>query len=50
MKQIENDLEKHENLDESVWPKIWLCLTARSLVGKEKRGEKKGTPRPLFSC
>ena len=41
VKQIENDLEKFENLDDSVWPSIWLCPTARSLVGKEKRGEKK---------
>ena len=37
-KQIENDLEKFDHLDESVWPSIWLCPTARSLVGKEKRG------------
>ena len=37
VKQIENDLEKFEDLDEDVWPKIWLCPTARSLVGKEKR-------------
>lgn len=36
VKAIENDLEKFENLDESVWPSIWLCPTARSLVGKEK--------------
>lgn len=43
VKQIENDLEKFDDLDESVWPKIWLCPTARSLVGKEKRGEKKGS-------
>ena len=41
VKQIENDLEKFDDLNESVWPKIWLCPTARSLVGKEKRGEKK---------
>jgi hypothetical protein len=41
VKQIENDLEKFDDLDESVWPKIWLCPTARSLVGKEKRGGKK---------
>jgi hypothetical protein len=37
VKQIENDLEKYENVPESVWPKIWLCSTARSLVGKEKQ-------------
>lgn len=36
VKQIENDLEKFENLPETVWPSIWLCPTARSLVGKEK--------------
>ncbi|SMQ47918.1 unnamed protein product [Zymoseptoria tritici ST99CH_3D7] len=36
VKQIENDLEKFEDVDGSVWPKIWLCATARSLVGKEK--------------
>ena len=41
VKQIEHDLEKHDDLDDSVWPKIWLCPTARSLVGKEKRGAKK---------
>ena len=40
VKQIENDLEKSDDLNDSVWPKIWLCPTARSLVGKEKRGEK----------
>ncbi|KAF2723661.1 hypothetical protein K431DRAFT_282757 [Polychaeton citri CBS 116435] len=39
-KQIENGLEKFEDLDESVWPSIWLCPTARSLVGKETRHEK----------
>ena len=43
LKQIENDLEKFDDLDESAWPKIWLCPTARSLVGKEKRGGKKST-------
>ena len=41
LKQIENELEKYEDLDQRVWPKIWLCPTARSLVGKEKRGDKK---------
>lgn len=41
VKQLESDLEKNENLDESIWPSIWLCPTARSLVGKEKRGMKK---------
>ncbi|KAK4505111.1 hypothetical protein PRZ48_003074 [Zasmidium cellare] len=41
VKQLEADLEKYEDLDESVWPSIWLCPTARSLVGKEKRGVKK---------
>lgn len=41
VKQIENDLEKREDLDASVFPHMWLCPTARSLVGKEKRGTKK---------
>ena len=41
VKRIEDDLEKFDNLDDSVWPKIWLCPTARSLVGKEKRNAKK---------
>lgn len=41
VKQLEHDLGKYEDLDESVWPSIWLCPTARSLVGKEKRGAKK---------
>ena len=40
VKQIENDLEKFDSLKDSVWPSIWLCPTARSLVGKEKRGER----------
>ncbi|GAB7357935.1 hypothetical protein MBLNU230_g0102t1 [Neophaeotheca triangularis] len=43
VKQIETFLETFDDLDESAWPSIWLCPTARSLVGKEKRGEKKGT-------
>jgi hypothetical protein len=51
VKYIEGDLEKFEDLDESVWPSIWLCPTARSLVGKEKekRSAKKQDweqPRP----
>lgn len=50
VKQIENDLETFDDLDESVWPRIWLCPTARSLVGKEKekRNARKGDwePRP----
>jgi hypothetical protein len=37
VKQIENDLEKFQDLDASIWPSIWLCSTARSLVGKEKQ-------------
>lgn len=40
-KLIESDLDKYDNLDDSVFPSIWLCPTARSLVGKEKRGAKK---------
>ncbi|KAK5115835.1 hypothetical protein LTR85_009429 [Meristemomyces frigidus] len=42
VKQIETDLDKStKQLDDAVWPRIWLCPTARSLVGKEKRGAKK---------
>lgn len=42
VKQIEMGLDKTvEQLDDGVWPRIWLCPTARSLVGKEKRGAKK---------
>ncbi|KAK4894487.1 hypothetical protein LTR27_007373 [Elasticomyces elasticus] len=45
VKQLETDLESFDDLDdEAVWPKIWLCPTARSLVGKEKRGTKKAAP------
>lgn len=40
VKLIERKLDEYTNLDDSVWPKIWLCPTARSLVGKEKRGAK----------
>ncbi|KAH0040315.1 hypothetical protein KCU78_g1161, partial [Aureobasidium melanogenum] len=35
VKQIENILAK-EASEEKEWPFIWLCPTARSLVGKEK--------------
>lgn len=42
VKQIDKKLDEYQDLDDSVWPKIWLCPTARSLVGKEKRGAKKG--------
>lgn len=35
VKQIENVLSEHAEGEED-WPKIWLCPTARSLVGKEK--------------
>lgn len=35
VKQIESVLSKVA-VDEKEWPKIWLCPTARSLVGKEK--------------
>jgi hypothetical protein len=41
VKQIESELSKYDDLDDSVWPKLWLCPTARSLVGKEKRGAAK---------
>lgn len=41
VKQIENHLERYQDLDASVFPSVWLCPTARSLVGKEKRGAKK---------
>lgn len=42
VKKIEYDLRKFEDLDDSVFPSIWLCPTARSLVGKEKRGPRNG--------
>lgn len=45
VKQIENELEKYEDLDDRIWPSIWLCPTARSLVGKEKRGAKRKEER-----
>lgn len=41
VKQIENHLGQTSELEEKSWPNIWLCPTARSLVGKEKRGAKK---------
>lgn len=41
VKAMETSLESNTNLDDAVWPKIWLCPTARSLVGKEKRGAAK---------
>ncbi|OQO14177.1 hypothetical protein B0A48_01053 [Cryoendolithus antarcticus] len=41
VKEIETRLNKYEDLDDATWPRIWLCPTARSLVGKEKRGAKK---------
>ncbi|KXS94331.1 hypothetical protein AC579_8448 [Pseudocercospora musae] len=47
VRQLEADLEKYEDLPDSVWPKIWLCPTARSLVGKEKRSAKKEGAWPL---
>ena len=45
VKQIENELDKYEDLDDRIWPSIWLCPTARSLVGKEKRGAKRKEER-----
>jgi len=41
VKQLEGELEQYIDLADGVWPKIWLCPTARSLVGREKRGVKK---------
>ena len=41
VKLIERKLDEEHDLDDSVWPSIWLCPTARSLVGKEKRGAAK---------
>lgn len=41
VKQIESEFDKFDNVDDASWPKIWLCPTARSLVGKEKRSVKK---------
>ncbi|KAK8219919.1 hypothetical protein M8818_000334 [Zalaria obscura] len=35
VKQIEHVLDEHAE-SEKDWPSIWLCPTARSLVGKEK--------------
>nr|POF14061.1 hypothetical protein CFP56_03085 [Quercus suber] len=46
VKQIEHDLEAYTALSDDVWPDIWLCPTARSLVGKEKRGIPKNEVRP----
>ncbi|KAH9838119.1 Protein of unknown function (DUF1308) [Teratosphaeria destructans] len=40
--QLHAHLEQFEDLEDDVWPNLWLCPTARSLVGKEKRGVKKG--------
>lgn len=37
VKQIEKGLDAFENLEDDVYPSIWLCPMARSLVGKEKR-------------
>ncbi|KAK3680186.1 hypothetical protein LTR78_000563 [Recurvomyces mirabilis] len=45
VKQIETDLEAFEDLEDEAWPKLWLCPTARSLVGKEKRSAKKAESR-----
>ncbi|EME86238.1 uncharacterized protein MYCFIDRAFT_131394 [Pseudocercospora fijiensis CIRAD86] len=47
VRQLETDLEKYDDLPETAWPKIWLCPTSRSLVGKEKRGAKKEGAWPL---
>lgn len=41
VKHLEAELEQYIDLADGVWPKIWLCPTARSLVGREKRGVKK---------
>lgn len=41
VKQLESELEQYADLADGIWPKIWLCPTARSLVGREKRGTKK---------
>ncbi|KAI7153277.1 hypothetical protein KC352_g27953, partial [Hortaea werneckii] len=41
VKQIETHLETYTDLPDESWPGIWLCPTARSLVGKEKRGAPK---------
>jgi Protein of unknown function (DUF1308) len=35
-KLIENLVEEHRESDDEMGPDIWLCPTARSLVGKEK--------------
>jgi len=42
VKQLEGGLQAfHASLSDTAWPRIWLCPTARSLVGKEKRGAAK---------
>lgn len=50
VRHIDDSLDKYNDLDDSTWPRVWLCPTARSLVGKEKRGVKReegkdSTPR-----
>jgi hypothetical protein len=35
-KEIESTIEKHRSVENDAGPYIWLCPTARSLVGKEK--------------
>lgn len=47
VKQLESELEQYIDLADGVWPKIWLCPTARSLVGREKRGVKKEGVWPM---
>lgn len=44
VKQLENDLEKLEGLEDEVLPKVWVCPTSRSLVGKEKRAAVRKKP------
>lgn len=41
VKQMDAEFEKFDNVEETAWPKIWLCPTARSLVGKESRSANK---------
>lgn len=47
VKQLESELGQYIDLADGVWPKIWLCPTARSLVGREKRGVKKEGVWPM---
>ena len=40
-RQIDRKLEEFQDLPDDVWPSIWVCPIARSLVGREKRGSQR---------